>query len=212
MATTSTYFDAAYPAPWQVLGVPLKPFSLGHYVKLYRLGCAFVADEVKPATLGDLLLGVAVCSMDSHPDPSRDPFWLWLNRAEPEGYWSRLWYRARKKVCKGFVTPAELDMFKFGKRIGTIDFGEKARLFAEYIALHSKVPAYWEGDSSGDGKKSGAHWSQAVLHTLTSKCGYTQEEAHNVPLSRALADFFKYAESEGGLRLMTQEERKALGL
>ncbi len=207
MATTSNYFDAAYPEPWQVLGVNLKPFSLGHYVKLYRLGCAFVGDEVKPATLGDLLLGVAVCSMDSHPDPAKDQFWQWLNNDKHRG-----WRRVVAWFCKKTPTPAEIDMAKFGRQIGMFNFAEKARLFAQYIEAHSKSPAYWETNSNQSQNGAGGHWSQSVLHVLVSKCGYSSEEAHNIPLSKALADFFKHAENEGAVRLMTQEERNALGL
>ena len=210
MASTSNYFDAAYPEPWQVLGVNLKPFSLGHYIKLYRLGCAYVADETKQPTLGDLVLGVAVCSMGSHQDPAKDPFWIWLNREEPGG-WRKWFYRLCKKLGKKVPSPAELDMALFGRAVGMFDFADKARLFADYIDAHSKAPAYWETGKQ-DGGGNGGHWSQSVLHVLVSKCGYTQEEAHNVPLSKALADFFKHAESEGAVRIMTEQERTALGL
>jgi len=204
----NTYFEAAYPAPWQVLGVPLKPFSLGHYIKLHRLGCAFVADDAMPATLKDLVLGVAVCSMPSHPDASCDPFWNWISRAEPEGWLESRWYKLRCKLAILFksklLSPAELDMVRFGRRVGVVNLPEKVSLFAEYINAHAKAPAYWE--DGADGKKSGAHWSHAMLAALVSKCGYTQEEAHNVPMSKALADYFKYAEGEGCVRLMNQTE------
>lgn len=210
MAATANYFDAAYPEPWQVLGINLKPFSLGHYVKLYRLGCAFVADEVKQATLGDLLLGVAVCSMDSHPDPSKDDFWNWLNREEPEG-WRKFVFKLGRMFGAKLPTPAELDMARLGRRVGSIDFSEKAKVFAEYVEAHSKAPAYWDTSAEGS-RTAGGHWSQSIIYTMVSKCGYTPHEAYNVPLSKALADFFKHAESEGCVRLMTQDERKALGL
>ena len=169
----NSYFEAAYPEPWQVLGVPLKPFSLGHYIKLHRLDCAFVSDETKPATLADLLLGVAVCSMESHPDASKDPFWTWLNRAEPEGWLASAWYRISRKIAALFkrqlLTPAELDMIRFGRKCGPVNLNEKASLFLDYINAHSKVPAYWESDNS-TGNKSGAHWSH-------SRCTLSQDAA-----------------------------------
>lgn len=209
----NTYSEAAYPAPWQVLGVALKPFSLGHYIKLNRLGCAFVADETKNATLGDLLLGVAVCSMDSHPDAGKDPFWQWLSRSAPEGKFAGWWYRLRCRIARMFrqqlLTPAELDMMRFGRKCRGFDFPSRAQLFADYISAHSKAPAFWESDNQG-GKGSGAHWSHAMMQVLVSKCGYTLEEAHNAPLTRAMADFFKYIESEGGCRLMSEEEARFL--
>jgi len=209
MATTSNYFDAAYPEPWQVLGVNLKPFSLGHYVKLYRLGCAFVADEVKPATLGDLLLGVAVCSMDSHPDPAKDQFWQWLNKPEPEG-WRKWAGRLFKRLGLTVPSPFEIEMALFGKKVGNVKISDKIELFKKYVDAHSRSPAYWDMKPNEGG--AGGHWAQSLAHVLTRDCGYTQEDVYNVPLSRALADFFKHAEGEGVVRLMTQEERKALGL
>jgi hypothetical protein len=207
----NTYSEAAYPAPWQVLGVTLKPFSLGHYIKLNRLGCAFVADGVETATLGDLLLGVAVCSMDSHPDAGKDPFWNWLSRSAPEGRIAAWWYRLRlfisRLLNRNPLTPADLDMLRFGKRCGEINLPDKCRLFQEYISAHSKPPAYWEVENSGS-KKSGAHWSHAIMQVLVAKCGYTLEDAHNAPMTRAMADFFKHIESEGGVRLMSEEEAR----
>jgi hypothetical protein len=102
-------------------------------------------------------------------------------------------------------TPAELEVHNWGRRVGIFDISAKAKLFADYIAKHSECPRYWE-EQAGDGKKSGAHWAHAVIHSLTSKCGYTQEEAFNVCLSKALSDYFKHAENEGAIRLMTPEE------
>ena len=194
------YAAAAYPEPWQVLGITLRPFSLGHVLKLRRLGNAFGADEPTNAGLGDLLLAVMVCGMSSHPDPTRDPFWQWLNR--PVAPWRR-W-------CKWFVaqfTPAELFLLRWGRKCRGVDIEDRAKLFANYITAQCDCPGYWDENKST--RKSGAHWSHDVLATLVSKCGYTQEEAYNVPLSKALNDYFKWAESEGGITLMTPEELEA---
>lgn len=204
----SDYFRSAYPEPWQLLGVSLRPFSLGHYLKLHRLGNAFVSDDVETATLGDLILGVVACSMRSHPDPDKDEFWQWLNRKEPTTKAERIAWGWRKLLCrvlkKQMPTPAELDVHNWGRKIGVFDVSAKAQQFADYIAKHSECPRFWEEQASD--KKSGAHWAHAVIHALTSKCGYTQEEAYNVCAAKALADYFKHAENEGAIRLMTPQE------
>lgn len=203
-------FESAFPEPWQVLGVRLHPFSLGHYFKLKRLGCAFVSDEVSIANLGDLLLGISVCSMRSNPDPSRDEFWQWLNRYEPDGFFSKLGYRIRRRVAGWFgkkvFTAAERDMMALGRKLGPVDLPEKCRLFADYVKAHSTAPDYWEERSSD--KKTGSHWAHCLTQTLISKCGYTMEEVLNVPMSKALSDFFQYLESEGNIRLMTEQEAR----
>ena len=57
--------------------------------------------------------------------------------------------------------------------------------------------------------KSGAHWSHAVIAGLCSECGYTQLEAYNVPLGKALADYLKACEATGSIRLMSELEAVA---
>lgn len=203
MAIANNFFAAACPEPWQVLGVKLRPFSLGHYIKLSRLGCAFVSEKETQATLSDLILGCVVCSMPTAVDQEQDPFWQWLGRTRG-GLRYRLYCVKQWLLRKPKATPAEYDAFLWGQSIGAIDLGAKVELFASYMDQCSAAPPYVEerGQSS---KPSGAHWTQAVLSSLVSKCGYTMEEALNVPVSRALADFIKQAESDGMVRIIPQE-------
>ena len=200
------YFSAAYPEPWQILGIKLLPFSFGHYLKLHRLGCAFVSESEENATVGDLLLGIVVCSMPSHPDPEQDQFWQWLHRDKPEGFWRRLLWRFRWHK----MTPAEQDVFRWGRKVGICDIKDKAEMFAKYIRQHSEAPAYVEERPDLPPRDSGSHWAHAMMAALTAKCGYTQIEAYNVPMPKAMMDFFKHAESEGAIRLLSQEVVEAL--
>src|SRR5438876_959627 len=59
----AAYFQAAIPEPFTILGLRLKPLSLGRYRLLKRFGCAFVAEEETGANIEDLIIGVLVCSM-----------------------------------------------------------------------------------------------------------------------------------------------------
>jgi hypothetical protein len=204
MAISTDFFSAAYPEPWQVLGVKLRPFSLGHYLKLSRLGCAFVSDKEETATLSDLLLGVVVCSMPTKPVVEDDPFWQWLGR-QRGGWRHRIYSIIQRLRRKPAASPAEYDAFLWGKRVGEIDLPGKVKIFADYIEQHSAAPAYVEEHKTIAPKISGAHWTQSVLSCLVSKCGYTMEEALNVPVSRALSDFLKQAESDGAVRLLPAE-------
>lgn len=210
---SADYFKAAYPEPWQILGLELKPFSLGHYFKLRRLGCAFVSDKPAGAQLSDLLLAVSVCSMASEPDTAADPFWQWFNRdrAETIGGRLRLWTHNlwRSVFRRRPLTPIEFDFLTWGRKCGDFDISEKIKLFADYLSQHVKVPGFWEDDRQG-GTIVGGHWSQSLLHALTSKCGYTMREAYNIPLSKAFADFYKLCEASGGGRLFTEEEEAML--
>lgn len=173
------YFAATIPEPWQILGLRLRPFSLGHYKLLRRFDCAFVSDEKTKASVDDLILGVLACS--------RSP--------------------------QEFLSMLNLPNFKqdandWGKALGVFVLEEKVKMFADYIREHSKIPPYWE---EGDSKPSGAHWSQCVEVSLRSKLGWTSEEIDTLPLSKAFADYFKHAENEGMIRLMTPEEFSSVG-
>lgn len=196
------YFQSSFPAPWVVLGLDLRPFSLGHYIKLRALECAFVSDATEQATLGDLLIGVIVCHFSTDPDPSADPFWNWLNR--PARFNLLAWL-----FRKTPLTPAEREVYKMGKKLGKIDFAEKVKLFSDYIKAHTQEPGYWKLKEEGD-SRSGAHWSHAVVSALCSECGYTQREALNAPMNRALQDYYRAAENHGHVRLMTADELRML--
>jgi hypothetical protein len=206
------YFFSAAPEPWQILGLTLRPFSVGHYIKLRRFDCAFVADEPRDAGLQDLVIGVAVCCMASHPDQSKDEFWQWYNRSRPEGFLSGLAYKIEGKVNRllkrQHLTPAEQDMFELGRRAGNFDFKEKAELFQKYIDTHTASLDYWlepEKDSAGP-IKSGAHWVHSMLTTLTGKCGYELIDAYNVSFGQCLNDYLLEAERNGAIRIMTAQE------
>jgi hypothetical protein len=203
MAANSDFIAAAYPEPWQILGVNLRPFSLGHYIKLSRLKCAFVSEKEETATLGDLLLGIIVCSMPTATDFSKDDFWNWLQRKDGGIRYSL--YAIKQRILRRQVaTPAEYDVFVWGKQNKGIEFASKVKLFSDYIEKHSVAPAYVEHPNDNP-KGSGAHWTQTVIQCLTSRCGYTQEEALNAPMSRALADYIKQCESDGAVTILPQE-------
>jgi len=196
------YFAAAYPEPWQVLGIRLRPFSLGHFIKLSRFKNAFVAEQSATATLGDLVMGVAVCSMSNNADPSKDEFWQWWNQPAKFNLWAWLFRKTP-------MTPAERDMVIWGKSVGTLDgWQEKAKLFADYITAHSEPPGFWITDEK-PARKSGAHWVHAVTSRLVSECGYTQDEVLNVPVCKALQDYLKSAEDQGAVRLVSLDLMEA---
>src|SRR3954467_10158855 len=138
---SAAYFRAAIPEPFRILGLKLKPFSLGHYFTLKRFDSAFVADETRKATREELIFAVLVCSMD-HRD-----FLEFIERP-----------RAVEKECK-----------RWGKKCGIFDFPSKLELFKGYLAEGTKQPAFWIEEN--DNEQSGSHWSQAVLSVLMSQGG-----------------------------------------
>lgn len=120
MKPAADYFTATMPEPWQILGLRLRAFSLGHYKLLKRYGCGFVSDGEAAATREDLILGVLICSM--HPQEFRDFI-------ESPTY--------------------EKDVQEWGAKCGLFDLNEKAQLFKEYLEAHSVMPLYWEEKTGG---------------------------------------------------------------
>jgi hypothetical protein len=184
MVATNCYASAAIPEPVTILGLRLKPFSLGHYFKLKRFGCAFVADGDATADVSDLLLGVLVCHMSSDVDPGRDEF---LKFIQEKGFDDEA-FRWVKKVSKG------------------CDIKQAMIEFAAYIEKGSAPPAYWETERSEDASESGAHISHVIYDCLISSLGYSPNEALNIPFSRAMFDYFRHAEAQGLIEFMHPDE------
>jgi hypothetical protein len=191
---TAAYFSAAIPEPYRILGLKLKPLSLGRYRLMRRFDVAFVSEESVMAKVGDLILGVLICSMrcdeflaflDSN-DFRRD-IAKWMAKASPLAFlgclpWVGKWFARRN----GF------------------DLIEKILLFKRYIEVHSEVPKYWDLD--GSGTESGAHWSHGIEVVLRGELGWSKEEIDEAPLSKAIADYFKWCENKGFMKLMTPWE------
>jgi hypothetical protein len=169
----AAYPLAAIPEPYQILGLKLKPYCLGHYFLLSRFGVAFASDDETEADLNDLLMGCLICS----------------------------------HTYEGFLDFLESPDFKkqiqdWGKVIGLdFDLSEKVALFNKYIsdACHQPTVIY-EGESS----QSGAHWSQVLKCALIAS-GYDETTALNMPLAQAFADFYRNAETDGSVTIVTPE-------
>lgn len=124
------------PEAWQILGLPLRAFSLGHYKLLKRHGCGFVGDGEVTASREDLLLGVLICSMP----PS-----------EFQGFIDKPDYLK--------------DVEEWGKTVGLFDLNEKAILFKEYLDAHSSMPPYWEENAGGKSGAHWAHSVEVCLRS-----------------------------------------------
>jgi len=192
-----SYFSAAIPEPFRILGLSLKPLSLGRYRLLRRFECAFVAEEEAAAGVSDLLLGGVICSM-------RVDEFLEKAGAASQGRLQREIRRWGRRVCPWAWISAVPLVGKWWRKHHAFDALEKMALFRRYLDEGSVVPKYWEEE--GGGRSSGAHWAQSVEVVLRGELGWTAEEINEAPLSKALADYFRWAENKGLVRLMTAEE------
>lgn len=186
MTQLDNYVRAAIPDPYTILGVRLKPFCLGHYFLMQRFDCAFATDakETEGGIL-DLLLGVAICSR------SYEEFLDFIADDDAFNTWMKKW--------SAYITKEIKHNRKF-------NFLHKMIMFQEYMKNGVIIPQFFEEEEAQDAKTSGAHWTQSVLLVMTSELGYTHTEALNAPLSKVLADYFKFAEKSGMVSLMSDEE------
>lgn len=167
------YYLACVPEPYRILGLRLRPFSLGHYLLLQKFNCAYVQDEVEPRH-ADLTLGCLVCSMR---------FAEFIEFIEQ----------------KNFLHQVK----KWGKRIGVYRFAEKSAMFTAYLQASLREPDYICTQPT-DGAEG--DWTHNLKTTLVTRLGYTDTEALDMPLTKALSEYYKLAESEGILRLLTPED------
>lgn len=116
---------AAFPEPYQILGLQLLPLSLGRYRLLQRFECAFVADQETDCEMGDLLVGVLICSMKC------DDFLTFIQENALNEY-----------------------LQTWAAHCGLFDLTEKSLLFRKYVEESSAIPPYTEEESSGRGSSA----------------------------------------------------------
>jgi hypothetical protein len=190
----AAYFNAAVPEPFRILGLSLKPLSLGRYRLLKRFDCAFVADENRMPTFSDLILGLLICSMRC------DEFLAW---AESDAFMKDVRRWGRKVSPKPWIGKIPW-LGKWWREKHSFNVIHKMRLFKRYIDEAQKIPAYW--DLTGGGATSASHWSQGVEVSLRAEVGWDLDEINEAPLSKALADHFKFLENKGAIQLISDEE------
>jgi hypothetical protein len=176
-------FCAALPEPHAILGLRLLPLSLGRYRLLKRFGCPFVDDDLKEIGLSEL---------------TSELFFALLVCGFPVAEFKAL-LDSPKQLAK--------EAKRFGKAAGRIIKRDRYFNILEHVAafqryLNEGSAAPWVVLSVQDGSDvSMAHWSSSIEVTLRAKVGWTQAEVDEEPLTKALADFFQFAEGEGMVRL-----------
>ena len=129
----AAYFKAVIPEPFRILGLTLKPLSLGRYRLLKRFECAFVAEGETSAGVPDLLLGLVICSTRV------DEF---LAAAESQRLQKdvRRWGR---RICPQAWIGLLPVVGKLWRKNHSVDVLSKMSLFKKYIEAGSVVPMYW---------------------------------------------------------------------
>lgn len=186
------FYSAAIPEPTTILGIRLRPLSLGHLVILHRLRSSFVTPD-EPFTIHDLALSVLVCSMSY-----KDGLKLFENRSMDSVF--RLWHF---KLRGGLLAWLRL------RKAVEIDYEQKATEFVEYLRRHCRPPHY-EYEPS---KAIPIHCPevQIVRVSLMRSLGITDDEIMDRPWALCLWDHVTLKALDGNVKLTDREAiREAL--
>jgi len=200
------YVKSAIPEPYTIMGLRMQPFSLGHLFLMTRFGCSYSSDDItKKAGLGDFILALTICSRNYkdnidffnndivYDNKLRNCYESILSRITNVGVpqrWIKRWINKVKW------------QLRFNKQF---DVMEHMLTFDKYRKDGLIIPKFWESGEETS-KTSGSHWSQGVLYILTSELGYSYNEAMDLPLSRALVEYFKCMEAHGAITFMDDDD------
>jgi hypothetical protein len=184
----SAYVDSCIVEERVILGLTLRPLSIGHYLWGKKLECGFFNDEENAqVTVEDLLAGLLICSM------TFGEFAEFIESPDSTQEITR-WGRQVKKLCKN---DKAFNIFL------------KIKEFEDYVRKGSEMPKFSVNNQNSG--KSGAHWAMSLIHVLTSKLNYSRDEALNMPLKLAFAEYCKYAETENAITLLNPIEEEIVG-
>jgi len=199
----AAFLLAAIPDQAAVLGVLLKPFSLGHLILLKRIGSPFLPSEpseresvqaserdastlprsdastARGPTLNDFLMAVLICS-DSYEAGVEQLYELNDSEKTVETY--KLW----------------------GKKCALADYQAEAKTFVEYLSA-AKILDYYTKPKPREVRMGAPFW-QVVFVQLLARTNLSESEILNRPLAKSYLDFMTLAELDGGLRFKTEDD------
>lgn len=182
------YYRAAIPDPRRILGLKLRPFSLGHLLLLNRVESAFVTGQ-RPS-YGDLALSVFICSqkyedgIEALDSDDLQPF-------------MRKWQRKLCGEC-GILYWIGLRKSK------PIDLPEKCKAFSEYLKDGCAHPDFcWSDENT---KSIAAPIEQIVRVKLLASTNLTETEIMNRPWALSLWDYLTLKVFEGQIDFVDSDE------
>jgi hypothetical protein len=126
------YHIACHPDPAAVLGIRLRPFTLGHAHLLARVGSPFLSGG--EPQLGDVVLGVEICSREYGSAVS---FLEQANAARVIEKAARKWLRRNMDEDLGPISE-----------------------FVHYVSAAAQGPRFWVENK--EASESGADWLQSI--------------------------------------------------
>lgn len=189
---TEPFYLAAIPEQWEILGLKLRPFSLGHVILLHRIGSPFLGEESSRSAFDDLALAVLLCSETYENglailNEPHLPKLLnnWADRLTGMNRWS---------VRHGF------------RKAKPIEFAAPAIEFSDYIREHSKIPNY--DFNPADFRELHCPEPQLVKVTLMRDMHFTEAELLDRCWGLCLWDFVTLRALSGSVKMIDQRAKE----
>jgi len=206
-------FTRQIPTPYRILGLALKPLSIGRYRRLAANGCAFVSETPARADIADLVLGVVCCSLtcEEFDTFATSPMFSkeireWSTTVMPAPFLGRLaeWWPCKpiKWIYSVWSRSSAGDRWR---KNNAINLAEKFELFRAYIAAAQEMPRYCARQAKET--INTAHWCDNVEMTLRNQLGWTGQEIDEQPLSKALADYLNWAAANDLITIFSEEDQ-----
>ena len=190
MTPAESFYTAAFPEPVRCLGLPLKPFCLGHKILLHRFGSVFVTGEGVPS-YDDLALSVFICH---HTYEEALTAIAAADLDEVLADWERQLERPTWKHRLRMKEP------------NLIDLNGGATLFRDYVEAANKTPYYrYDVDKCGE---IAAPIDQVLLSSLLEN-GMGFSEAVNMPLSLVFHLWLTQKAAAGHVNLIDKAAEEA---
>lgn len=171
---------AALPAPTVILGMLMRPYSLGHELYLIREGSPLVGDSIfADVNFGHLRTAVFICCQ-TWDENRRAPFDMLIKFK----LW--LWERRIKKA----VLPIEIEKFRAYRREGSQEF----------------PPSDIVRPDREQGRLPGAPFLLRLQQWLMLRLGLSESAAWDYPYGLAQMRFAAYWEDEGCYEVKNEHE------
>ena len=191
---TAYHFDQALlPVTWDICGVRLRPFSMGHYIILKNIGNPMldnsetnIADDEKLCWFFQTLL---ICASTYEDNIEM------LQNLE-----------SHKETMDKLVA----NLMKVMESDPHWNIFEHLRSFRDYVNFYMDVPVYFNEHESKEVTKSGIDWVQNLYFTMKKHGGYSESEIMNMNFKKLLYVWCSYAESEGSIKVINKQDLQQL--
>lgn len=178
------FYSSAVPEPRSILGLPLRPLSMGHIILLNRIKSAFVV-EGAPQTYEEIAIAALICSLTYQQgitaihDPETPKFLRWLGRK--------------------ITGEKELGVMLGWRKPRVIELPYVCQAFADYLKEHTRIPFYTYNE--GDFKEIEAPAVQIVKVALLREMNFTDAELMDRSWALCLWDYVTLKAVKGEVQM-----------